>query len=143
MGSDSADVTHPVASSTDTEGSIIQSGSNDAKGTSNADTPCTATTKAATPNPDWHLTFAIPDLKTFSISVHDAVRTGVVEGRARREIIQVLRTYMIAHTLQPTSEQYKTVCKALVTKYPKLRDDEERQDSFVSNLTVNFVYLHP
>lgn len=66
---------------------MVQSGSNDAEDTSNADT---ATTKAATPNPDWHLTFAIPDLKTFSLSVHDAVRTGVVEGRARREIIQVL-----------------------------------------------------
>lgn len=49
---------------------------------------------------------------------------------------------MIAHTLQPTSEQYKTVCRALVTKYPKLRDDEIRQDSFVSNLAVNVVYLH-
>lgn len=131
-------VTLPAASSTDTEASITQSGSNDSEGTSNADT---TTTKAATPNPDWHLTFAIPDLNTFSLSVHDAVRTNVVEGRARREIIQVLRTYMIAHTLEPTSEQYKTVCRALVTKYPKLRDDEEQQNSFVSNLAVN-VYIH-
>ena len=46
----------------------------------------------ATPNPDWYLTFTIPDLKAFSLSVHDAIRTGVVKGRARREIIQVLRT---------------------------------------------------
>ena len=63
--------------------------------------------------------------------MHDAVRTGVVEGSARREIIQVLRTYITAHTIQPTSEQYKAVCRDLITKYPKL-SDEEGKISYVS-----------
>ena len=73
---------------------------------------------------DWHLQFAIPQLKSFSQHVKNAVDTGIVTGRARREIIQVLRTYMTAHTVYPTSEQYKTVCKKLITKFPSLKDEE-------------------
>ena len=83
------------------------------------------------PDPEWHLNFLTPHLRVFSASVHDAVKTGVIEGRARREIIHVLRTYVTAHTIQPTSEQYKAVCQALITKYPTLRDDEGK-NSYVS-----------
>lgn len=93
-----------------------------------------STVEADNPNPDWHLNFAIPDLRTFSASVRDAVRTGVIEGRARREIIQVLRTYVTAHTVNPTSKQYKAVCRALVTKYPNLKDGEVGKSSFVSKI---------
>ena len=57
--------------------------------------------------------------------MREAVRTGVVSARARREVIQVLRTYIMAHTITPTSEQYTTVCRKLVAKYPKLEDTEE------------------
>lgn len=71
---------------------------------------------------DWHILFSIPELRSFSQHVKDAVNSGVVTGRARREIIQVLRTYMTAHTIYPTSEQYTTVCKKLIAKYPNLRD---------------------
>ena len=73
---------------------------------------------------EWHLQFAIPQLRSFSQHVKNAVDTGIITGRARREIIQVLRTYMTAHTLYPTSEQYKTVCKKLITKFPRLKDTE-------------------
>ena len=73
-------------------------------------------------DPQWHLSFKIPELQTFSTFVRDAVRTGVVSARARREIVQVLRTYVTAHTITPTSEQYTTVCRRLVAKYPKLED---------------------
>ena len=63
--------------------------------------------------------------------MHDAVRTGVVGGSARMEIIQILRTYITAHTIQPTSEQYKAVYRDLITKYPKL-SDEEGKISYIS-----------
>ena len=80
---------------------------------------------------DWHLEFNIPELSTFSDHVKEAVRTGVVTARARREIVQVLRTYVTAHTLYPKSEQYNTVCSKLIQKYPKLEDDEG-QKTYVS-----------
>lgn len=73
-------------------------------------------------DPQWHLNFKIPELQTFSSFVRCAVKTGVVSSCARREIVQVLRTYMITHTITPTSEQYTTVCRRLVAKYPKLED---------------------
>ena len=77
---------------------------------------------------DWHVTFAILDLQTFSDHVREAVSTGIVTGRVRREIIQVLRTYITAHTVYPKSEQYKTVCRKLLEKFPKLEDTEGKQD---------------
>ena len=52
------------------------------------------------------------------------MKTGVITAQARREINQVLRTYMMSHTIRPTSEQYNTVCKKLITKFPKLMDTE-------------------
>ena len=88
---------------------------------SSCSTPETLETSEPT---DWHLQFAIPELKSFSQHVKSAVDTGIVTGRARREIIQVLRTYMTAHTVYPTSEQYKAVCKKLITKFPSFKDEE-------------------
>lgn len=72
----------------------------------------------------WHHQFEIPDLHNFSGIVKTAVETGIVTGLARREIIQVLRTYMLRYTIRPTSEQYQTVCIKLITKYPNLKDTE-------------------
>ena len=79
--------------------------------------PSVSNIEEDTPDPEWHLKFDIPDLKTFSESVHNAIKTEVIEGSARMEIIQVLRTCITAHTIQPTSEQYKAVFQALITKY--------------------------
>ena len=58
---------------------------------------------------DWHILFSIPELRNFSQHVKDAVNTGVVTGRTKRETHQVMHTYMTAHTIYPTSEQYTTV----------------------------------
>lgn len=77
---------------------------------------------------EWHLAFVIPELRTFSDHVKEAVATGVISSRARREIIQVLRTYMTAYTVKPKSEQYKTICKKLILKFPKLEDTEGKGD---------------
>lgn len=85
-------------------------------------------------NQNWHLEFEIPDLSNFSGIVKEAVSTGVVTGQARREIIQVLRTYMTKHTIHPSSEHYVTVCQKLIMKYPNLQDTEGKSN-FVSDLT--------
>jgi len=63
--------------------------------------------------------FLIPELRTFSHHVKDAITTSIVTGRARRKIIQVLRTYMTAHTIYPTSEQYNTISKKSYFKVPE------------------------
>jgi len=56
-----------------------------------------------------------------------------------REIVQVLHTYMTAHTIYPTSEQYKTVCNKLILKYPKLKD-KEGTTKYVSNNDYLLMY---
>ena len=78
----------------------------------------------------WHLTFEIPERSSFSGCVQKAIDTGVVVARARRELIQVLRTLMLQHTKYPSSEQYNKVCEKLVTKFPKLQDS--RAGGYVS-----------
>ena len=49
-------------------------------------------------NSNWHLQFDIPDLGNFSGIVKKAVSTGIITGQARREIIQIIRTYMTKYT---------------------------------------------
>lgn len=87
------------------------------------------------PDPQWHLTFEIPELGNFSSFVKEAVKSGIVSSHARREIIQVLRTYITANTVRPTSEQYTTVCRKLILKYPTLQDTEGKS-RIVSNYII-------
>ena len=70
----------------------------------------------------WHHTFQIPERETFSGCVQQSIDTGIVSARARREIVQMLRTLIVQHTKYPTSEQYNTVCNKLVTKFKSLKD---------------------
>lgn len=84
---------------------------------------------------NWHLSFEIPEKDSFSGSVQKAIETGVVVARARREIVQVVRTLVLQHTKFPTSEQYNRVCEILVTKYPNLKDD--RTGGYVSHKVLN------
>ena len=53
-------------------------------------------------------------------------------SKARHEIVQVLRTLMMMHTVYPTSEQYVTICKELIAKFPKLAN-EVGTNGFVSS----------
>ena len=71
---------------------------------------------------DWLQSFKIPDHDTFSGSVQRAIDTGVISSKARREIVQVLRTLISMHTLYPVSEQYVAVSQKLVTKFLNLCD---------------------
>ncbi len=81
-------------------------------------------------NSKWHLSFEIPESASFSGCVQKAIDTGVVVARARRELIQVLRTLVLQHTKYPSSEQYNKVCERLVTKFPNLQDN--RTGGYVS-----------
>ena len=36
------------------------------------------------------------------------------------------------HTKDPTGEQYNTVCRKLIEKHPKLKDDVEGTSGYVS-----------
>ena len=65
---------------------------------------------------DWLQSFKIPERDSFSGSVQRAIDTGVVLSKARREIVQVLRTLISMHTLYLLSEQYIGVSQKLVTK---------------------------
>ena len=67
----------------------------------------------------------------------NAINTGVVTGSARREIVQILRTYVLVHTCNPKSEHYNTVCRKLVDKYPKL-EDTEGDNRYVGEATKLF-----
>lgn len=81
--------------------------------------------RAAPSSNEWHLHFSIPSTTSFLGCVQQAINTGVVTAKSRREIIQVLQTHMLVHTIYPTSEQYIAVCQNLVTKCPKLKDAKE------------------
>ena len=87
----------------------------------------------------WHHEFTIPEENTFSGSAQRAFTTGVITSKAKREIIQVLRTMMIAHTVYPTSEQYTYVSQLLISKYPKLKGPIG--NGYVSALTYAFMLV--
>ena len=84
---------------------------------------------------DWLSTFVIPEHSTFSKFVHQAIDTGLVSSRARREIIQTLRTLVLQYTHRPTADQYNGVCLKLIQKYPCFRD--EIGSGFVSTSACN------
>ena len=71
---------------------------------------------------NWYLSFKIPQKHTFSGVVQKAVETGVVCAKARRDIVQTLRTLILHHTRYPSSEEYTTVSQKLVEQFPKLHD---------------------
>lgn len=127
----SKDVCASVVSSNEMEASLsqtISNGSPSASGTSKFRIAPHSTSASS----DWHLQFNIPEASFFSACVQDAISTGIVTSKARREIIQILRTFILAYTIYPTSEQYTTVCRNLITKFPKLKDDEEGKSLYVS-----------
>lgn len=71
---------------------------------------------------NWHLSFQIPPKHTFSGVVQKAIETGVVCAKARWDIVQTLRTLILQHTRYPSSEEYTTISRKLIEKFPKLHD---------------------
>lgn len=76
---------------------------------------------AASHNDQWQLSFQVPI--NFSARSEEAILSGHITKRVRTEIIQSISSLMMIHTKTPTSEQYNTVCRKLIEKYPKLKDD--------------------
>ena len=70
----------------------------------------------------WHHTFTIPEKRTFSGCVQTAIESGVISAKARHEIVQTLRTYILQYTRYPTSEEYTAVCQKLILTYPNIKD---------------------
>ena len=83
---------------------------------------CSTLSSLSSQPADWHLHFSIPERESFSGSVQRAIDMGIVSSKARREIVQVLRTLIAMHTLYPISDHYVTICQKLIAEFPKLRD---------------------
>lgn len=58
----------------------------------------------------------------FSKRVTQAISDGVITKTVRSEIITVIALGMWQFTTQPTSEEYTSICRALVQKFPVLKD---------------------
>ena len=69
--------------------------------------------------------FEIPEFLSYNESVRKSIKTGIVSSKARRDIIQTLRTLIVQKTKFPNSVQYVTVSRKLIAKYPKLRDSKK------------------
>ena len=74
-------------------------------------------------DPNWHVNFKLPGNNNLGYSVAHAIATGIITNTARSRLLTVLRGAILVHTMEPTIEQYNSVCSQLVTKFPKLRDD--------------------
>lgn len=48
--------------------------------------------------------------------------SGVLSKRSRDEIVQSLSTHILVHTNRPLPDDFHTVCRRLVEKYPSLKD---------------------
>ena len=90
---------------------------------------------------NWHIGFQFPPKETYSWSVQKAIETGVISSKARREIIQVLRTLISQYTKYPTSEQYTIITQKLVEKFPNLRDPIG-SNGFVRNTMIVYHYVY-
>lgn len=89
----------------------------------------------------WHLSFEVPDANNFSGCVQEAIRSGVVTSKARREITQTLRTLIVQNTHYPTPDEYTSVCQKLVVKFPKLKDTLGSNGFVSTSLTaITIVY---
>lgn len=81
----------------------------------------------------WLRTFSIPEKASFSGVVQQAIESGLISSRARRELVQILRTLITRHTVKPIGKEYNGVCQKLVSKFPKLQDPLGT-DGFVSKI---------
>lgn len=62
----------------------------------------------------WHLGFAIPNERCLGYTVTQAIKTGIVDSKARSRLIRVLRGLILQYTARPTPTQYNTVLQKLI-----------------------------
>ena len=58
----------------------------------------------------------------FSAETSTAIKIGILKRKHRDKIINSLSTLMLVHTSHPTPDDFTTVCRRLVEKYPKVKD---------------------
>ena len=68
----------------------------------------------------WLKAFQVPD--RFSRATTELMKQEIIIDKVRREIVHSIALQMYQHTTYPTSEEYTTVCRRLVEKYPFLKD---------------------
>lgn len=64
--------------------------------------------------------YKIPE--KFSKKVMDSITEGIITKAIRSEIITIIALGMWQYTTQPTSDEYTSICRALVQKHPVLKD---------------------
>lgn len=68
----------------------------------------------------------------FSRRTEEAITSGKLTKSCRIEVVQALAASVMIHTLEPSSEQYNTVCKKLIDAHPNLKDDVPNTSGYVS-----------
>jgi len=63
--------------------------------------------------------------KRFSTETTTAIKSGKLNNKVRDEVINSLATLMMVNTINPTSNDYNTVCSRLVQAYPLLKDSAD------------------
>jgi hypothetical protein len=83
---------------------------------------CTAENVDIKPNFDASYAEKLVIPTRFSMETSTAIETGLLKRKHRDEIVNSLSTLMLVHTSHPTPEDYTTICRRLVGKYPNLKD---------------------
>lgn len=88
------------------------------------------------PDPQWHLTFQIPELGNFSSFVKEAVKSGIVFSHARCEIIpSSAYLYYSKHCLSNFRAIHHHLSQTYL-KYPTLQDTEGK-----SHIVSNYIII--
>lgn len=68
----------------------------------------------------WLGSFQIPE--KYSKVTMERLREEVMTDKLRQEIISAIAIQIYQHTMYPSSEEYTTVCRKLIERYPYLKD---------------------
>ena len=63
----------------------------------------------------------MPELRVFGFSIRKGMTEGPVTSSVYRKVTDVMKQLILSYTDKPSGEQYTTICRALVTKYPMLK----------------------
>lgn len=91
-------------------------------------------------DPNWHEKFILPEKYTLGRTVARAIDTGVVTTTAKHRLITVIKGCVVVHTMTPEPHQVAAVTRALIAKFPSLRD--HKGNGYVSNDCWQNTQLH-
>ena len=75
----------------------------------------------------------------FSRATMRAIKKKMVTNSARIEIVTAVAYQLFAITDYPTKQEYDSVCRALITRYPVLKDTIG--NGFVSSVCKKHMYM--